>query len=338
MNENYLLVTDTHLGIYGASDFWHDVVLKVFETIADFCHKNDVKKIIHLGDFFDNRKSISLKSLFYAIEHIAPILNEFETYIIVGNHDTFYKNQIKPHSLVIFNKFENIHVIDKRFDIKQDISLIPWNYELPLGVSYVFGHFEINDFRMNEGFVMRNANLNKGDMGRYKQVISGHYHTPMSDKNITYLGAPFQQSFADVGGERGFYLWSKENGLHFVEYMDAPQFMRITADESLIKSEIPNIKGNIVKLIFEQDFGTTTNEKIVESIQMLKPQQFLTDFSKISKELAENEVITPDTTKIVSNKEIVEEFINVSTIPKNIEKKTVIKMISTIIDSITAGD
>jgi DNA repair exonuclease SbcCD nuclease subunit len=332
--ERTLLVSDTHLGIYNASDFWHDVVLKVFEIITDFCHKNDIKRIIHLGDFFDNRKSISLKSLFYAVEHIAPLLNQFETYIIVGNHDTFYKNQIKPHSLVIFNKFENIHVIDESTVIDNDIGVVPWNDKLVLGVPYLIGHFEINDFRMNEGFVMRNARLNKDDMGPYKQVLSGHYHTPMKDKNITYLGAPFQQSFADVGGERGFYLWSKSRELEFFAIKDAPQFLRITADQSIIKSEIPNIKGNIVKLIFEQDFGTSINEKIVESIQMHKPQQLFTDFSKISKELAEDERITPDTTTMVSNKEIVEEFINKSTVPKNIEKKTVMSMISKIIDSI----
>lgn len=334
-----LLVSDTHLGLYNASDFWHDVVLNVFEIIVDFCHKNNIKRIIHLGDFFDNRKSISLKSLFYAVEHIGPLLNQFETYIIIGNHDTFYKNQIKPHSLVIFNKFENIFVIDESTVIDNDIGLIPWNGNLIAGVSYLIGHFEINDFRMNEGFVMRTANLNKGDMGPYKQVLSGHYHTPMSDKNITYLGAPFQQTFADVGGERGFYLWSKEtNDLEFFAITDAPQFLRIHATPAVIKHNNPDIKGNIIKLIFEEDYGTTVNEQIVESIQMLKPQQLFTDFSKISKELAEDEKITPDTTKMVSNKEIVADFINKSTVPKNIEKKTVISMISKMIDSITEGE
>jgi DNA repair exonuclease SbcCD nuclease subunit len=197
--EQYLLVSDTHLGLYGSNDNWHEIVLKLFQTIADFCVKNNVKKIIHLGDFFDNRKSLNVKTIWYAMQ-IAEILNDFETYLLVGNHDTFFKNQIYPHSLKIFNEYDNINVIDSVWQLDGDIGLIPWGCGFQhMETPYLMGHFEINDFRMNSGYVMRQAKLNRSDFDGFKQVISGHYHTPMVEDDINYVGAPYHQTFACGG-------------------------------------------------------------------------------------------------------------------------------------------
>jgi DNA repair exonuclease SbcCD nuclease subunit len=262
---------------------------------------------------------------------IAEMLNDFETYLIVGNHDTFFKNQITPHSLRIFNEYENINVIDAPYQLDGDIGLVPWgcsfeNVELP----YLMGHFEINDFRMNSGYVMRNAELNRSDFNGYKQVISGHYHTPMVLEDINYVGAPYHQSFADVG-ERGFYLWSRDNGLHFNEYTDAPQFMKVTATESMIQNiDAAFIKGNIIKLIFEEDYGTVENNQIIENIQFLKPFLLYTDFSKLSADLSDEVVL--DTAEMVNNEEIVKDFIEKTEVPKNLEKDVIIRMISSLMN------
>jgi len=330
--EQYLLVSDTHLGLYSSNDNWHEIVLKLFRTIADFCVKNNIKKIIHLGDFFDNRKSINVKTIWYATL-IAEILNDFETYLLVGNHDTFFKNQIHPHSLKIFDEYDNINVIDAPYQLDGDIGLIPWgcgfkNVELP----YLMGHFEINDFRMNSGYVMRNAKLNRSDFNGFKQVISGHYHTPMVEDDIYYVGAPYHQTFADVG-ERGFYLWSRDKDLQFIEYTDAPHFMKVTATESMVSGldcDYIDIKGNVIKLVFEEDFGTVNNNQIIETIQFLKPFLLYTDFSKLSADLSDELVL--DTAEMVNNEEIVKDFIEKTEVPKNLEKDVIIRMISSLMN------
>ena len=332
MSEEYLLLSDTHLGLHGSNDNWHEIVLKLFQTIADFCVKNNIKKIIHLGDFFDNRKSLNVKTIYYATL-IADILNDFKTYLIVGNHDTFFKNQIHPHSLLIFNKYENINVIDSPWQLDGDIGLIPWgcgfeNVELP----YLMGHFEINDFRMNSGYVMKRAKLNRSDFNGFKQVISGHYHTPMVEDDINYVGAPYHQSFADVG-ERGFYLWSRDKDLQFIEYTDAPHFMKVTVTESMVQNvDATFIKGNIIKLIFEEDYGTVENNQIIENIQLKEPFLLYTDFSKISADLTDEIVL--DTAEMVNNQEIVKDFIEKTEVPKNLDKNVIIRMIETLMDEI----
>jgi DNA repair exonuclease SbcCD nuclease subunit len=330
--EQYLLVSDTHLGLYGSNDNWHEIVLKLFQTIADFCVKNNVKKIIHLGDFFDNRKSLNVKTIWYAMQ-IAEILNDFETYLLVGNHDTFFKNQIYPHSLKIFNEYDNINVIDSVWQLDGDIGLIPWGCGFQhMETPYLMGHFEINDFRMNSGYVMRQAKLNRSDFDGFKQVISGHYHTPMVEDDINYVGAPYHQTFADVG-ERGFYLWSRDKDLQFIEYTDAPQFIKIPARESMVEKVKPlNIKGNIIKLIFEEDYGTVENNQIIENIQLLEPFLLYTDFSRISADLTDEIVL--DTAEMVNNQEIVKDFIEKTEVPKNLSKDVIISMIEKLMDDV----
>lgn len=325
-------MSDTHLGLYGSNDNWHEIVLKLFQTIADFCVKNNVKKIIHLGDFFDNRKSLNVKTIWYAMQ-IAEILNDFETYLLVGNHDTFFKNQIYPHSLKIFNEYDNINVIDSVWQLDGDIGLIPWGCGFQhMETPYLMGHFEINDFRMNSGYVMRQAKLNRSDFDGFKQVISGHYHTPMVEDDINYVGAPYHQTFADVG-ERGFYLWSRDKDLQFIEYTDAPQFIKIPARESMVENVKPlNIKGNIIKLIFEEDYGTVENNQIIENIQLLEPFLLYTDFSRISADLTDEIVL--DTAEMVNNQEIVKDFIEKTEVPKNLSKDVIISMIEKLMDDV----
>ena len=99
----YLLLGDTHLGLYNDSDVWLDVVVNLFDQIQKTCHRENIDKIIHLGDFFHNRKSINTKTQ-TAAQEIVDNLHGLDLFIIVGNHDTYYKNKIQPTSLRIFRK------------------------------------------------------------------------------------------------------------------------------------------------------------------------------------------------------------------------------------------
>ena len=100
-----LFVTDTHCGLYKSSDFWHNVTYNLFAEIHDFCIKNDIRTIIHLGDFFHDRKNLNTKTQFIAHK----IARLFETvgkmYIIVGNHDTYFKTSLEPNTLEFLKKY-----------------------------------------------------------------------------------------------------------------------------------------------------------------------------------------------------------------------------------------
>jgi hypothetical protein len=90
------------------------------------------------------------------------------------------------------------------------------------------------------------------------------------------------------------------------------------------------IKGNIIKLIFEEDYGTVENNQIIENIQFLKPFLLYTDFSKLSADLSDEVVL--DTAEMVNNEEIVKDFIEKTEVPKNLEKDVIIRMISSLMN------
>ena len=319
----YLLVGDTHLGLYGDSDVWHRVALDLFKEIHDTCHRQNIETIIHLGDFFHNRKSMNTKTQNVAHE-IADILNGLKLIVIIGNHDTYYKNKILPTSLRIFRKYNNIQIIRKPIFLEDNILLVPWGAEIqPTHYKYCMGHFEITGFHMNDSYV-----CNKGDdpskFSSFQKVFSGHFHTPSTQGKITYLGSPFQQSFHDAGSTRGYYIF--ENGeLDLIEFTKYPHFIKMST-ESIDNS---SINGNVIKLTFEKDYGTEQNEKIIDNIMSKGPYQLHVDFSKISYELDEEpEEELPD---MIDHDEIIKDYVSKIEKPMNIKEKTLLE----IIDSLT---
>lgn len=327
--EKYVVLGDTHLGLYNDSEIWHNVVKNLFNEISDFCIRNNIKTIIHGGDFFHNRKNINVKTIQSSIE-IIKTLKDLNLIIIIGNHDTYFKNTINPTSLQIFQKYNNVKIIDKptKFD---DILLVPWMGDhTSIKAKYCFGHFEINGFHMNSNYVCKKG-IKYSQFKEFKQVLSSHFHTPSKKGNIQYLGSPFQQTFQDVNSKRGYYVW--DNGdLKFIEFTNYPKFYKINASEK-IKSKI--IKNNIIKLEFKKDYGTNKNEQIVNECLQYNPLNLKVDFSEIA--LNEVEIDEKETLSLMDHNKIINKYINKFDLPDNIKKKTLISIISSLSSKILAS-
>jgi predicted nucleic acid-binding Zn-ribbon protein len=313
-----LLVTDTHLGMYSDSDAWLDIVLNFYKYITKYCIKHDIREIYHLGDFFDNRKSLNTKTQHVAhrIAKVLGLKENLHTYIIVGNHDCYYKNKIHPNTLELFKEYDNISIIDSIEKI-DNILLVPWG-EVPedtQGARFCFGHFAIKGFHMNDSYKCKDG-LDKVKFKDFEKVLSGHFHTPSSKGNITYLGSPYGQTFHDAGGVRGFHLFS-DGHLEFIEYEDAPKFVKIyTKEEPLNPDEIT---GNVVKVVFTKDFGTTRNQEIIDNILSHNPFLYSVSFANMDdgEEVDEGEVAYLD-----SKEKIVDQYIDEQTYPTNIKIDT----------------
>ena len=330
------IVTDTHLGIFKSADIWHEVVLELFKEIADECDRRNVDTILHLGDFYDNRRALNVKTLNYA-HQIGKILNQFETWIVVGNHDQYFKNQTHPHSLVTLKEFTNIHIVDEPVCLGPwQIGLVPWSQDFKhLECPVLMGHFEINGFKMNDGYIMRRASLNASDFKKFKMVVSGHFHTPTPGiDGIKYLGSPYQQDFGDAGSSRGYYFYypNTDNGgdFDFVEYKRAPKFVIINTDNM---EDLSDIEGNIIKIVYYKDYGTTRNTEILEEIELKNPLQVFTDFGNAAVDLTE-EIIDEEVVEAKSDKEIVKNYLEKSEIPEGLDRKTILTMFYNFIDNV----
>lgn len=320
-----LIVTDTHLGLYQDSDRWLDIVLQFFKDIVVYCHKHGIEEIIHLGDFFDNRKSLNTKTQ-HTAHRIAKSLGvkNIKTRIVVGNHDCYFKNQLHPTSLELLSRYKHIDIIDEP-KIIDSILLVPWGIEplqeaykmsVDLGDAspkYCLGHFAINGFHMNDSYVCKYG-IPSISFKDFDLVLSGHFHTPSKKDNIVYLGAPYGQTFHDVNGVRGFYIFD-DGDLQFIEYSKAPKFKKIRTD--VYKDFLDEIEGNVVRLVFDKDYGTTENQQIEDEVLERKPFAYSIDFTKI-----ESEELEIDEAKVENRKQMVDGYIDIQSYPENIQLST----------------
>jgi len=316
----YLLVADTHLGIYGDSDAWHIVALNIFKDIIDTCHRENIDTIIHLGDFFHNRKSINTKT--QAVAHgIAAMLDNFHTFMIVGNHDSYYRNTITPNSLQFLNQYKHITVVDIPTEIDPDIIAVPWGWhDIKSNHKYCMGHFQISGFHMNDNYICKDGDDIR-NFSEFEQVYSGHFHTPSQKGNITYLGAPYQQTFNDKGGMRGYYIW-EDGQLDFFPNITSPKFEVMNTN----KLRLDEVKGNIVKLIFDKDYGSLENQKIIDSVMKKEPMKLVSNFSEIS--MVDNEEEMDDEIKLLDHDDIIKEYVDKKCkLPENMNKNMLLNII-----------
>lgn len=310
-----VITCDTHLGLYSDSDMWHDVVYNLFSEIHDYCIRNNIDTIYFLGDWFHNRKSTNTKTQ-HTAHKIAKILSNLNVNIVVGNHDCYFKNKIIPNSLELFKKYNNINIIEET-QVIDNIAFVPWSGELKKA-KYCMGHFEINGFYMND-YYMCTKGMKESDFKQYDIVLSGHFHSPSRKNNIIYLGAPFQQTFNDVGGKRGYYTFD-DGDLSFIEFNNYPHFIKLNASD--ISTD--DISGNIVRLTFSEDYGEKKNQEILKKVSDKKPVQLYVDF-KISKDITGDDQKEVDVGMLDHDKIIID-YIKKCAVPKHLNKKILTKM------------
>jgi len=300
-----ILLADLHLGLSDDNELWHNASLNLAKEIADVCIKQDIENISILGDIFDKRQTMNQKTHDLAWEIVSVIWKDFRKVFVRGNHDTYYKNQPKPNWLKIFNKCDDVTIVDAEPYISGDCCYVPWKYDISTldWNGYLFGHFEINNFKMNNAYECRSSDISANDFRRFKQVYAGHFHFPQTYGNITYLGSPFHNDFGDVGSKRGYYIWN--NGkLKFIEFTNAPKFVKIRTDGPILPGDI---KGNVVKLVFDRDYGTNKNNELVEQAELYDPASLVIDTSNFNI-TSEEEKPQSDDIIIKNNIELMTEY------------------------------
>lgn len=249
--------------------------------------------------------------------------NKIIMFLITGNHDVYFKDTLETSTLELFSKYEYITVIDKPTDYGE-VVFCPWSM-IPgeTKAKYCMGHFSIIGFKMNNSYPADKGYTSE-DFKRFKHVYSGHFHTPSTRDNITYLGSPYGMTFHDVNSERGFHLW-EDGKLEFIPFHDAPKFY-IMESENINKDLV---KGNIIKLVFKEDYGIVKNQKLIDEIQSLKPIRLQTDFSQIKIEGTEEKRDESDTEQIglLNHKEIITEYVQKTKFPEHIKTSVLLNMI-----------
>ena len=218
------IITDTHYGARKGSKHLHDHFELFYKNVFfPALEEHGVEAVIHMGDAFDSRKSIDYQSLEWSKRVVFDPLKKYDVHMIIGNHDTYYKNTNEVNSPeLLLQTYPNIKTYSKPTEVNVgglDILFLPWinqgNEELSLNTikkttcRCAMGHLELQGFRVNRQIIMEHG-LESKLFEKFERVYSGHYHTRSNDGKVFYLGNPYEMYWTDVNDTRGFHIFDTE--------------------------------------------------------------------------------------------------------------------------------
>ena len=280
------LITDTHYGARKGSKVFHDYFKKFYDDVFfPTLEERGITHAIHLGDSFDNRKSIDFWALDWAKENVYDQFKRLgvKVYTIVGNHDAYYKNTNEVNAIdSLLASYDNIVRFSQPTEINIEgfkTLLLPWicqdNYEKSIEaikktkLRCAFGHLELNGFALFPGITQQNSHSGL-DVSVFKKldvVFSGHYHTRSNDGKVFYLGNPYQLFWNDCGDKRGFHLFDTET--YELEFIENPynMFERVYYEDTNYKLfDARYLKDKIVKVVVRKKSDQLQFDKYIDKI------------------------------------------------------------------------
>lgn len=232
MGDKTLIIGDLHIGVKNNSEIMMNYMKNFFQNeLFPYIKENNIKRVIQLGDTLDKRKTIDFVTSTFLIKEWLSWFdeNDVELYSIIGNHDTYYKNTNEISGIKQYESlFKNVHIIDHPMLVRTDMAdfhLIPWicpenKEEILTYISkieldtkdhrtlFMCGHFELAGFYINKNFVSKSGSIDRAILEDSPAwvIFSGHYHTPSENKNIVYVGTPYQLTWNDYGDEKRFFV------------------------------------------------------------------------------------------------------------------------------------
>jgi len=263
------LITDTHFGARNDNTNFNEYFYKFYEEqFFPYLKENNITHCIHLGDIMDRRKFVSYRTAKdFRERFIKPFCDlGVELHIMVGNHDTYFKNTNEVNSLteLLGNRYDNIHIYSEAEEVTFDglpIFFIPWinasNHAQTMKrisetkSSVAMGHLEVAGFEMMRGMVNEHGH-DKNLFRKFDTVFSGHFHHKSDDGHIYYLGSPYEIYWNDCDDRKGYHVFDTENRelqrflnpftIHKKIYYD-------DTDKNYKEHDITQYKNNYVKLI-----------------------------------------------------------------------------------------
>lgn len=284
------ILNDTHAGARNSSTIFIKYQEEFYSKIFfPYLIENNIKHILHLGDYYEHRKFINFKVLAANRKHFLDKLREYGITmdIIPGNHDVTYRNTNELCSLVElmadYKDVINIHMKPTELQFHPDdlkIAMIPWINDENEAYTLKFlnktdapiclGHFEFEGFQMYRG-AMSHDGMDLQPFKKFDAVYSGHYHTKSSGGNITYLGAQMEFTWADCDDPKYFHILDLSNGNLESIHNHITLFTKIVYDDKNFdynNFDYDILNGQFVKVIVTNKTDYKAFDKFIMNIQL----------------------------------------------------------------------
>lgn len=287
------LVTDLHFGVRNDNAAFADYQQKFFEEIFfPYLKQHNISTVVDLGDTFDRRKYINFASLKRSKTMFFDPLtqNGYEVHILVGNHDSFYKNTLDINSInLLAEHYNNIHIYDSpqvvTFD-NLDVMMVPWicadndaeTIKLcnKTKAQVLFGHLELSGYQMYRGQAIHHG-MDDDWLKKFDIVCTGHYHTKSTKGNVNYLGCPYEMTWSDYDDPKGFHVFDTDT--RELTFITNPykMFNKIHYDDSnktmeqVVNENFESLTGCFVKVIVSEKNNPYWFDIFIEKLEKNDP-------------------------------------------------------------------
>lgn len=305
------VVGDIHFGMRKNNKVFHKIVITEFEKLISKVTNED--SVVFLGDIFDSRSSIDFNILNVVWDLFIELSRKVkEIFILVGNHDLYYKETKPEYVNCRFLRFEPgsdskiapIYIIDKitKAKIQNHICLfVPWIDckeqkqksidAMTNDLDFIFGHFDIVGLYGRDEIDERTM-LDNDELPNRPKILSGHYHYRGPRGKILYVGSLISFTFNDVDNEKGIYRIKEDKSIEFMKG-NSPKFHIINVEDpkkfiyalensnkKSLKQLKSKIEGNIIRLIVNE--YSTENTKLYNLIKGMSPLELTINYNRFS--------------------------------------------------------
>lgn len=282
------ILGDMHLGVRSSSLEWLEMMKDFYDnqfipTLIENYQEGDI--LVQVGDAFDNRQSINIRVLHYAVNLFERLGEILPVHVIAGNHDIWAKKSNEVTSIDSLKWIPNVAVYKepKTFNWgDKEVLLMPWRRdteheretleEFP-NSNIVFCHSEVRGIKLNKK-VDNFHGVEASTYDRFDAVYSGHIHYRQRRGKLRMVGTPYELTRSDMDNTKGFDLVNLEDMSEtFFENTISPKFVKfyLTQLYNVTLGEFKDaIKNNYVDLYIPSNIATTSAlSRLINKVQSI---------------------------------------------------------------------
>lgn len=273
-----LIISDTHYHKFntfsktlpsGLNSRLHEIIEATKEAV-EFAVDNDCDEVIHTGDCFHVRGSISPTVLNPVLDLYRWIIEEkgLKVTMIAGNHDLESRHSEELSNTAAALKSVGVEVVTG-YLVRSDAVFISW---FPTK-DELFSQIKSIEGKSKDKTLYLHAPLNEVISGipdngidakdletlGYQKVFCGHYHNHKNfNDKVVSVGSLTHQNFGDIHSTAGFVLYNEKTGEIQQHQTSAPKFVDTRHIDPDKFEEA--VDGNYVRCRLEE----ATDEEILE--------------------------------------------------------------------------
>ena len=314
------ILNDTHCGIRNSSDIFMQYQESFYNDIFfPYLLENNITQILHLGDYYDNRKTVNFKALHHNRKIFLEKLREYGITmdIILGNHDCYFKNTNDLNSLkeLLGHYMNEVNIIEEPRVMDYDgckIGLIPWinpenekeylKFIKKCKTDIIGAHLELTGFEMDRGLECRDG-MSPTHFEKFEMVLTGHFHAKSTRGNIYYLGSQMEFYWNDCHDKKYFHIFDTDTRelTPILNPLTIHQKIYYDCDKIDVLQDLSYIDNKFVKLIVVNKGDPLIFERFVDRVQMRSIHQLkiVENFSEYLGDSVSGDIKIDDTTELV---------------------------------------